>query len=806
MAKVDLHVHSRYSTHPSNWFLQRIGASESYTEPEYIYKTAIERGMDFVTLTDHNRIEGSILLRERYPDRTFTGVESTAYFPEDRCKIHVLIYGLNESQFSEIERLRTDIYELRDYLHEQDLAHSVAHATYSINGVLSVEVIEKLALLFNTFEGLNGARIMMHNRTLMAAMKNLTPELIQDFRSRHNIEPVGKEPWIKGFTGGSDDHAGLFIARTWTSAPASTPEAFLQAVKSGTTTPEGRHNNYQSLAFSVYKIAYDYSQSKGDGLTRSFLTQITESVYNHHSMSFRDQVVLRYLKTTRQYRESRIKRLSLELMEQLQQEEHNDIEKKLDLVYDKIGEITDEFFRIITSSLVKNMGRGNLEGLIKGVSSSLLGIFMSVPFFSTLKIMYDGRPLLSSVKERFNLNKTSSGKKILWFTDTYTDLNGVASTVREIGALSEKFGKDIYIVTSLPTSDSGGLHSRIINLPAFHQFALPSYETITLRLPSMLRSIKLLYEIEPDEIFISTPGPVGLLGLLLSRLMNSRSTGIYHTDFSMQALNITGDDRVFRVMESFMHWFYSCTDEVMVPTGEYMDILEDRGFDRSRMKIFRRAIDGTMFSPEESADQSACRHIPKNDDAFILLYTGRISRDKNIDFLISIFREVRDSGRMAKLVIAGDGPDFSELKKNMSGDKDIILTGRLAREELPVLYSSADLFVFPSVTDTFGMVVLEAQACGLPAVVSGTGGPREIIKEGVTGSITESMDLNSWVDEINSYIDMKENKPEKYRSMRIQSRLNGLRYDWDAVFTDLTGEPLRNKSTEKDISKMVASA
>ena len=109
MSKADLHVHSKYSNHPSEWFLQRLGASESYTEPEFIYRSAKEKGMDFVTVTDHNRIEASLLLKEKYPNECFTGVESTAYFPEDGCKVHILIYGFDERKFAEIQGLRKNI-------------------------------------------------------------------------------------------------------------------------------------------------------------------------------------------------------------------------------------------------------------------------------------------------------------------------------------------------------------------------------------------------------------------------------------------------------------------------------------------------------------------------------------------------------------------------------------------------------------------------------------------------------------------------------------------------------------------------
>lgn len=97
MAKVDLHAHSKYSNHPSEWFLQRLGAAESYTEPEAIYRMARSRGMDFVTVTDHNCMRASLELVAKYPEHCFSGVEATAYFPEDGCKVHVLIYGLDRT-------------------------------------------------------------------------------------------------------------------------------------------------------------------------------------------------------------------------------------------------------------------------------------------------------------------------------------------------------------------------------------------------------------------------------------------------------------------------------------------------------------------------------------------------------------------------------------------------------------------------------------------------------------------------------------------------------------------------------------
>lgn len=200
-ARADLHVHSRYSDHPSEWFLRRIGAPESFVEPRDIYQRCRERGMDFVTITDHNEIRGALEIADL--PGTFLSAEVTTYFPEDGCKIHCLVHGISEAQFARIQELRANIYDLRDYLLGADIAHGVAHPLFRVNGKLTVEHVEKLLLLFNTFEGVNGARHPRASEIEFAIFRNLTPELMTELAARHGIRPAGAEPWRKRFTGGS---------------------------------------------------------------------------------------------------------------------------------------------------------------------------------------------------------------------------------------------------------------------------------------------------------------------------------------------------------------------------------------------------------------------------------------------------------------------------------------------------------------------------------------------------------------------------------------------------------------------------
>ena len=336
--KTDLHLHSKYSEHPSEWFLQRLGAAESYTEPEYIYNTLKARGMDFVTITDHNSIEGSLILTENHPDDTFTGVEATSYFPEDRCKIHILIYGLNEKQFNEIQRARKDIYILRDYIRDQNLPYSVAHATFPVNGKLTIEHLEKLILLFDTFEGINGGRNANSNNIWMQSLKSLSPSTIENLYSKHKIEPFSDASWIKGLTGGSDDHAGIFLGQAVTITKAENVQDFLLYIKAKETVPAGKSSDHRSFAFSQYKIACDFSGTQNKKNNNSFLQKISKFVFEQQSLEIKDKIFLNRLKAKKKKNGSNINTLLYELITGISETKigQND---KMKLIYSKITEI-----------------------------------------------------------------------------------------------------------------------------------------------------------------------------------------------------------------------------------------------------------------------------------------------------------------------------------------------------------------------------------------------------------------------------------------------------------------------------------
>jgi len=230
-------------------------------------------------------------------------------------------------------------------------------------------------------------------------------------------------------------------------------------------------------------------------------------------------------------------------------------------------------------------------------------------------------------------------------------------------------------------------------------------------------------------------------------------------------------------------------DSIKVHTNEYINLLETRGLKRSKLNLLPKGIDPDLFMHKKDAEQKL-REKTGLSDGPILLYTGRVSKDKDLDFLIDVYKKLRQKRNKLNLVIVGSGPYLEELRKKSKALNRIHFTGRIPRKELPEIYSGSDLFLFPSTTDTFGMVVMEAQACELPALVSDLGGPKEIIVDGVTGKIACNNQMNDWLEKIEQMIAMKENNGKSYIQMKKEARKNILsRYSWDSVLENILNGP-----------------
>ena len=198
MSRCDLHLHSKFSDRSQDWIFRRFDFPDSYSDPQELYTRAKAAGMDFVTITDHDTIEGCLaiaLLRD-----AFISEQVTTHFPQDPCKINLLVWGISEAQHAEIVKLRENIFDLQRFLQEKAIAHAVAHPLYSINGKLSTAHLERLILLFQHFEGVNGLRDALLSDLTQHILAHLTPEKVDEFANRHGFAPTHSEPWKKAGT------------------------------------------------------------------------------------------------------------------------------------------------------------------------------------------------------------------------------------------------------------------------------------------------------------------------------------------------------------------------------------------------------------------------------------------------------------------------------------------------------------------------------------------------------------------------------------------------------------------------------
>jgi glycosyltransferase involved in cell wall biosynthesis len=271
---------------------------------------------------------------------------------------------------------------------------------------------------------------------------------------------------------------------------------------------------------------------------------------------------------------------------------------------------------------------------------------------------------------------------------------------------------------------------------------LPEYPELKLHFPPVLDVIDYFEREEFTRIHVSTPGTVGLLALSIAKLMDFPIAGTYHTDIPQYVRSLTSDEILERAAWGFMIWFYGQMDEVMVPSASTRAQLIERGLAAEKTRPLPRLVDVENFSPVRRDPGFWDRYA--GTEGLKFLYVGRVSREKNLELLAEAFREIRREKVPAQLVIIGDGPFKRDLQEMLRG-LPVIFTGFLAGENLATAYASADVFVFPSTTDTFGNVVLEAQASGLPVIVSDGGGPKELMLDKSTGLVTKADSLEELV-------------------------------------------------------------
>jgi glycosyltransferase involved in cell wall biosynthesis len=753
MSLCDLHIHSRFSARSEEWLFRRFDFPDSYTDPRDLYRLLRKRGMDFVTITDHDTIDGNLEIAEL--GHTFISEEVTTYFPHDPCKLHLLVWGISEAQHSDIATLRVNIYDLQSYLQKAAISHSIAHPLYSINGKLEASHLERLILLFKHFEGINGLRDALLSVLARELLSGLTPKKIEELANRHDLQPTHAEPWKKIFTGGSDDHGGQFVAGAYTETPrVRTAMEFLQHVSKGRCTPRGEGGTPLALSHGFYNTVSCFIQDRfterlgpsaplletmfsrfmegrdpTEFTLREKATFIAQGVMSGKIFELAKPANVSLWKgLSKHFALPRVKAQLAKEMEGVTEPERRTF-LMANLVCEQLA------FRLF-EKFVQQIRTGNVIESMQALSGIAPIIVLLSPYIYAFHSQAPSRRWLREIFLQMtgSIPPALQNRKRAWFTDTLEDVNGVANTIRKMTAAGVAAGEKLIVITSrrdLMVDDIP-----IKNFRPIGEFELPEYELQRLSFPPIMQILDYVQREQFTEIIISTPGPMGLTALLAAKMLNLQTSGIYHTDIPEYVRILTEDRFLESLAWSYMQWLYGQVDTVFVNSEQYRKCWIDRGFAPEKLKILPRGLDTDLFHPARR-DPSYWQRFGANGSSVRLLYVGRISREKDLDVLAAAYDKVREAGRPVQLFIVGHGPHSEALATALP---HAVFLGYLTGEPLATAYASADIFVFPSTTDTFGNVVIEAQASGLPVIVSDLGGPKELVDDGVNGLVTKAHD------------------------------------------------------------------
>jgi glycosyltransferase involved in cell wall biosynthesis len=766
MSKCDLHIHSRYSARSEEWLFRRLDFPDSYSDPRELHRQLLERGMDFVTITDHDTIEGCLQIVQL--PQSFISEQITTYFPQDPCKVHILAWGISEAQHKEIVAVRDNVYELQKYLAAAHIAHAVAHPLYSINGQLTASHLERLILLFKHFEGINGLRDALLSELAQNLFGNLTREKIDKLADCHNLAPTHPEPWRKIFTGGSDDHGGKFIASAWTETPPTdSAEKFLEHVCAGNCSVQGNGGTPLALSHGFYNTVSCFIQDRfHEKLGPSAI--VLEQMFSRF-MEGRDPTELTLTEKGRIFAQGVLSGKIFELVKPANVSmwkelsgyfQRPEVKAKLAQELNGVSEperrtflmanlVAEQLAFRLFKKFVLQISSGNMMESMQALTAIAPILIVLTPYIYGFHSQAPSRKWLQKIFQELTgkIPSALQNRKRAWFTDTLEDVNGVATTIRKMAAAGAAAGKELIVVTSRSELNIDNIP--IKNFRPIGEFELPEYELQKLSFPPILQMLDYIQREQFTEIIVSTPGPIGLTALLAAKMLNLQTSGIYHTDFPQYIRILTEDSYLESVAWRYMHWFYGQLDTVFVNSEEYRQSWINRGLDPAKLKIFPRGLDTELFNPARRDPAFWEKYGVATNGEVRLLYVGRISREKDLDVLANAYRRLREEGLSVQLFVVGQGPYSQALSETLP---DAVFTGYLTGVELATAYASADVFAFPSTTDTFGNVIIEAQASGMPVVVSDSGGPKELVDDKTNGLVTKSHDVEDFTRAIRALI------------------------------------------------------
>jgi len=372
--------------------------------------------------------------------------------------------------------------------------------------------------------------------------------------------------------------------------------------------------------------------------------------------------------------------------------------------------------------------------------------------------------------------------RVAYFPDSFYEINGVAHTSRQFEAYVRRCNLPFLFIRPGNRKPRLMVEGQLttLELPRGSiSFALEKDLTFDAgyfrHLPLIVRTLK---EFQPDLIHITGPSDNGITGVILSNHFHLPLAASWHTNVHEYAARRSGwflrhfpEDRrpsIANAIEKtalyFSGRFYSIAQILFAPNLGLCKLLEKET--RRPCFLMERGVDTQVFSPVH-------RRREPGDNAFVLGFVGRLSVEKNVALLAQVQQQLTAAGiTNSRFLIVGHGAEESWLREHLPGAE---FPGVLRGDALSRAYANMDLFVFPSHTDTFGNVVLEALASGVPAIVTPDGGPPSIVNHGETGLVARDEDFATAVASILT-------NPPLHARMREAARQDGLRASWDSVF------------------------
>ena len=366
---------------------------------------------------------------------------------------------------------------------------------------------------------------------------------------------------------------------------------------------------------------------------------------------------------------------------------------------------------------------------------------------------------------------TRPSLRIAVVTETWPpEVNGVAMTLAKLVQGLSHRNHDVQLIRPRQTKTDSPMSDSSLEEVLMRGMPIPRYPELKLGLPSKKTLVKTWTLRRPDVVHIATEGPLGWSALQAAKVLKLPVTSDFRTNFQSYSKHY-GVGWLRKPIVAYLRKFHNATACTMVPTRELMRTLSQNGF--ANLKVVSRGVDTKLFNISKR-DSSLRSSWGATDDTKVLISVGRMAPEKNLDQVLKAYEALQVTGQAFKLVMVGDGPLKEQFQKRYP---EIIFPGMLSQSNLAAYYASSDLFIFPSQTETFGNVTLEALASGIPVLAFDCAAARDWVQTGVNGWLVAENNPEGFAAQAVAIFNSKDLLDQITQSTRQQV----VHLDWDQI-------------------------